>query len=89
MASKAMAFRPSSYSVPGAHRPAAQGIAKVLLIVLAQVSHVAAAPLKEFLGILKEDDAPKDAKDASLWLYLTIAAVLVLLGGAFAGLTIA
>ena len=62
----------------------------MLLLVLAQISHVAAAPVKEFLGLLKEDEgAPKGAKDASLWLYLTVAAVLVLLGGAFAGLTIA
>ncbi|KAG4415750.1 hypothetical protein IFR04_011114 [Cadophora malorum] len=91
MASKsAIAGRHSSYHVPTARRPAAQGVAKVLLLVLAQISHVAAAPVKEFLGLLKEDEgAPKDAKDASLWLYLTVAAVLVLLGGAFAGLTIA
>jgi len=36
-----------------------------------------------------EEDLPKDPKDASLWLYLTTAMVLVLLGGVFAGLTIA
>ncbi|KAH6714146.1 hypothetical protein BKA61DRAFT_483313 [Leptodontidium sp. MPI-SDFR-AT-0119] len=92
MASKsAIAGWQSSHHVPSARRPAAaQGVAKVLLLVLAQISHVAAAPVKDFLGLLKEkDDTPKDADDASLWLYLTVAAVLVLLGGAFAGLTIA
>ncbi|KAL2069437.1 hypothetical protein VTL71DRAFT_14116 [Oculimacula yallundae] len=86
--STAIAGRQSAYHVPSTRRPAAQGIAKVLILVLAQVSHVAAAPVKEFLG-LKKDDSPKDPADASLWLYLTVAGVLVLLGGAFAGLTIA
>ncbi|KAH7346275.1 hypothetical protein BKA65DRAFT_273919 [Rhexocercosporidium sp. MPI-PUGE-AT-0058] len=91
MASKsAVAGRQSSSRVPSARRPAAQGVAKVLLLVLAQVSHVAAAPVKEFFGFMKEKEgAPTDANDASIWLYLTVAAVLVLLGGAFAGLTIA
>lgn len=32
---------------------------------------------------------PKPADDPSLWAYLGVAAALVLLGGAFAGLTIA
>ncbi|KAF2735900.1 DUF21-domain-containing protein [Polyplosphaeria fusca] len=36
-----------------------------------------------------EDDLPKDPADASLWAYLGTAIALVLLGGAFAGLTIA
>lgn len=72
---------------PNARRPAAQGLAKVLFLVLAQVSHASAAPLRQFFGLAKEE--PKDAEEASLWLYLAVAGVLVLLGGAFAGLTIA
>ena len=71
-----------------ASRPAILGLAKVFFLGLCQVGSVAAAPVKGFFGIL-EEELPKDPEDASLWVYLGIAAVLVLLGGAFAGLTIA
>lgn len=71
-------------------RPAIIGLAKVLFGGLSQVSYVSAAPVTQFLGITKaKEDLPKDAENPSLWLYLGVAAVLVLLGGAFAGLTIA
>jgi metal transporter CNNM len=71
-------------------RPAILGLAKLLFLGLCQVSYVSAAPLTEYLGIArKEEELPKDEKDPSLWLYLGVAAILVLLGGAFAGLTIA
>ncbi len=36
-----------------------------------------------------EDETPKDGSDPDLWIYLAVAVVLVLLGGVFAGLTIA
>ena len=55
--------------------------------LLAQVARTVAAPLKELGQLHVHEDA--DSEDASLWLYLGIAALLVLLGGAFAGLTIA
>jgi metal transporter CNNM len=49
-----------------------------------------ALPLSSPLHALKDDvDSPKDASDPNLWLYLGIAVALVLLGGVFAGLTIA
>ncbi|TGO17074.1 hypothetical protein BTUL_0021g00730 [Botrytis tulipae] len=70
-------------------RPAILGLAKILFLSICQITSVSAAPITAFLGIASEEDAPKDAEDASLWLYLSVAAVLVLLGGAFAGLTIA
>lgn len=72
-------------------RPAVLGLGKVLFLALYQVCQVAAAPLSEFVGFTKveDNDLPKDIEDPSLWLYLAIAAVLVLSGGAFAGLTIA
>lgn len=38
---------------------------------------------------LADEDLPKSPEDASLWLYLSVALVLVLAGGVFAGLTIA
>jgi metal transporter CNNM len=71
-----------------ASRPAILGLAKVLFLSLCHVSSVAAAPVKGFFGIL-EEKLPKDPDEPGLWIYLGVAAVLVLLGGAFAGLTIA
>jgi metal transporter CNNM len=81
----------SSYNGLNAHRPAVQGLSKLLFLALAQVTHVAAVPLKDYLGHSKHAHVLEhpEAEDPSLWLYLAIAAVLVLLGGAFAGLTIA
>lgn len=72
-------------------RPAVLGFGKLLFLALYQVCQVAAAPLSEFVGFTKreDDDLPKNPDDPSLWLYLAVAAALVLLGGAFAGLTIA
>jgi metal transporter CNNM len=72
------------------NRPAILGFAKLLVLTLYQVCQVSAAPLSEFVGLATDgNDLPKDAEDPSLWLYLAVAAILVLLGGAFAGLTIA
>ncbi|KAF1981545.1 DUF21-domain-containing protein [Aulographum hederae CBS 113979] len=59
----------------------------VALLGLAQTANT--APTGELLGIFGDSEASKDPKDASLWAYLGIAVALVLLGGAFAGLTIA
>lgn len=72
-------------------RPAILGLAKVLVACFAQIPAVAARPLLNWVGPandLAHHDGP-DPEDASLWLYLSVAAILVLLGGAFAGLTIA
>jgi metal transporter CNNM len=41
------------------------------------------------IAALEDEDPPKDPADASLWAYLGVAVALVLLGGVFAGLTIA
>lgn len=62
---------------------------KVITLVfgaLIQAAKTVAAPLRELKELVHDDPDPEDAQ---LWLYLGIAAVLVLLGGAFAGLTIA
>lgn len=50
---------------------------------------VKALPFVQGAVHLLEEDVPKSPEDASLWVYLGTAMVLVLLGGAFAGLTIA
>lgn len=71
-----------------ARRPATLAIVKLLLLCVSQLSFVRAAPFLAPIFKAQEDDA-KPADDPSLWLYLGVAAALVLLGGAFAGLTIA
>lgn len=56
-------------------------------LLLSAVGH--AAPLRHIPIAVLEEDLPKDPGDASLWIYLSVAVALVLLGGVFAGLTIA
>ena len=60
-----------------------------------QLASAAAAPLKEIshtslpsFMVRLLDDAP-DSEDPSTFLYLGVGVILVLLGGVFAGLTIA
>jgi metal transporter CNNM len=77
----------ANYNGHSARRPGPKGLSSILMLVLSQISHAAASPLRKYLEKVKED-AP-EAEDPSLWLYLLTAAILVLLGGAFAGLTIA
>ncbi|OAP56322.1 hypothetical protein AYL99_09501 [Fonsecaea erecta] len=71
-------------------RPIVLGFAKILFLSLGQVPIVRAAPAYA-AKLFSSADEPegKDPDDPGLWIYLTVAAVLVLLGGAFAGLTIA
>ncbi|KAI6244498.1 hypothetical protein HI914_07372 [Erysiphe necator] len=63
------------------------GLLKIVLFVFAQASHAIVIPLTQFYGLDNADESTEE--ELSLWLYLVIAAVLVLAGGAFAGLTIA
>ena len=70
-------------------RPAILTAARLCLVPL-----VSAAPVHLFGGNTihtyeTDDDLPRDADDPSLWIYLSVAVFLVLLGGVFAGLTIA
>jgi metal transporter CNNM len=67
-------------------RPAVLGLVKILVLGLGQLSMTSATPVKKFLHITEEEPSPDEP---SLWIYLTTALILVLLGGAFAGLTIA
>lgn len=75
-----------------ASRPIILGLARVFFLALCQLPLISAAPTSyspssPFISISEESSKP--ANDPSLWLYLGIAAALVLSGGAFAGLTIA
>lgn len=85
-----MTIRPynTRYNVAaGGTRPAVVGLAKVLFLAASQLSLAGAAPLTSW--IKGHEDLPKSPDDPDLWLYLTVAMILVLSGGAFAGLTIA
>jgi len=75
--------RTAHHSALSTFRPAVLAIARLLALPL-----VSALPLST-LKSSEDDDAPKDASDPNLWLYLGVAVALVLLGGVFAGLTIA
>lgn len=69
-------------------RPVVHGLGKLFLFTLAQLPLIAGAPTVPYLKRSEEVHALSPS-DPSLWLYLGVAAALVLSGGAFAGLTIA
>jgi hypothetical protein len=71
-------------------RPITLGLAKALLLVLAQLPLMFAAPI-HFPSLIAKlgDGTHEDSDNPSLWLYLGVATTLVLTGGVFAGLTIA
>ncbi|KAL5339467.1 hypothetical protein BJX70DRAFT_153725 [Aspergillus crustosus] len=70
-------------------RPLALGLGKLLMLSLSSL--VSAAPTSHLLTARGHSDNvhPVSTDNASVWLYLSVAAALVLSGGAFAGLTIA
>lgn len=75
-----------------ASRPAALSLANLLILGLMNLPTLRALALP--LGLssrltIAEAEEGKPPEDASLWLYLGIALALVLMGGLFAGLTIA
>ncbi|KAF2223821.1 hypothetical protein BDZ85DRAFT_114772 [Elsinoe ampelina] len=69
--------------------PAAFSLAKLLAASILHPTLSYAAPILSRSVRSFEEKAPKSPEDASLWAYLGTAIALVLLGGAFAGLTIA
>jgi metal transporter CNNM len=70
-----------------ASRPVVLSILKLLVFVIANLPFIGATPMAKSGSISVMDG--KAPKDPSLWIYLGTAIALVLLGGAFAGLTIA
>jgi metal transporter CNNM len=76
----------------GIMTPAALSIVKLLGVSLINLPLSYAAPLfsKSDSPIYRrEEPEPKSPDDPQLWVYLSVAIALVLLGGVFAGLTIA
>ncbi|KAF3484347.1 uncharacterized protein GIQ15_03671 [Arthroderma uncinatum] len=72
----------------GAGFPAGLALTKLILFSLSRFPVLYAAPLASSV-VDKLRHTPEPPDELSLWLYLSIAAALVLSGGAFAGLTIA
>ena len=82
----------SAYNGVNAVRPAVLLLAKTLFLPLASAAPtLSLSLLPRSLSALSEDgdESPKSPDDPNLYVYLGIAIALVLLGGAFAGLTIA
>jgi metal transporter CNNM len=78
----------------GAHYPAARplvlALGKLLFLGLSAVPSLRAAPIIAFESASEDGEQKgKPPSDPRLWIYLSVAMVLVLLGGIFAGLTIA
>jgi metal transporter CNNM len=72
------------------NRPLVLAVSRLIFVALAQTPLSHAAPLfYSAVAHAQEEPEGKEPDDPSLWLYLGVAAFLVLLGGAFAGLTIA
>ena len=72
-------------------RPVILGLSKLLMIGILNIPFVRAAPFSYAPALFARkviEDKPMPP-DPSLWIYLGTAVALVLLGGAFAGLTIA
>lgn len=82
-----MAAAPAASNRYTAGRPVVLGLAKLLVLTLGQLPGSSAVPVAH--NFQPHETEGKHPDDPSLWLYLGIAAFLVLSGGAFAGLTIA
>lgn len=61
----------------------------MLLAGIASLPMMRAAPTRHSPFIYLDEEPPMSPQEPTLWIYLAVAVALVLLGGAFAGLTIA
>lgn len=66
-------------------------VVKLLLCGIASLPMLRAAPTRQGLiyTMSGDEEPPLSPATPTLWIYLAVAVALVLLGGAFAGLTIA
>lgn len=70
-------------------RPAIHSVVKLLYLFIAQLPTIYAAPLDYLTSLSQAEPAAEKLQNGEFWAYIGIAIALVLLGGAFAGLTIA
>ncbi|KAI9794595.1 MAG: hypothetical protein M1816_004482 [Peltula sp. TS41687] len=72
-----------------ATRPALLSIARLFVLAITRLPLIQAAPIGFTVLEAAGTPSPKKPNDPRLWIYLVIAVFLVLMGGVFAGLTIA
>ncbi|MCJ1395857.1 hypothetical protein MMC18_008743 [Xylographa bjoerkii] len=74
-----------------AQRPLILSLLKLCFLGILNFPLLGAAPTRQWqvVAFAEDDDVPMSSDKPTLWIYLAIAIALVLLGGAFAGLTIA
>lgn len=60
-----------------------------IVLMLCNIPQIRALPVRLGLAAVVEEDPPLSPDSPTLWIYLAVAVGLVLLGGIFAGLTIA
>jgi hypothetical protein len=87
MSVKVAATRPHGANGFAGVRIAIIGLPRALFLLFPALSGVCAAPLRLLSGHLHDDEP--EAEGTSLWVLYVASVLLVLLGGAFAGLTIA
>lgn len=74
----------------GASRPMVMSAVKLLLLSIAGLPMMRAAPTRYVPSTtMADEEPPMSPAGPTLWIYMAVAVALVLLGGAFAGLTIA
>ena len=64
-------------------------VLRLMFVALCKIPGLLAAPVEMGLVTVLEEELPMPPNNPTLWIYLSVAIGLVLLGGAFAGLTIA
>lgn len=89
----------SNHPPPASGRPGTHGVTagRHLFLFLARLSMLSFLPLLHaapqlrgpFHAFADDEEPPMSPNKPTLWIYLAVAVALVLLGGAFAGLTIA
>lgn len=72
-----------------AARPLLLSMAKLFMLGFLPLLRAAPQLRGPFKVFTEDDEPPMSADKPTLWIYLAVAVALVLLGGAFAGLTIA
>lgn len=76
--------------VAGRPRPRGAGVLSLLQLLLSLSTHTVLSHALPVFHVLKEEaHEPTGFNDPQMWVYMGTAIALVLLGGAFAGLTIA
>ena len=70
-------------------QPMLLSITKLIFLAISNLPFLRAGPIPRSVRLFEDVDEGKEPEDPAMWMYLAIAMALVLLGGAFAGLTLA